>query len=185
MKTLFYMILNFTLTGLYAQSDYFEGNRTYCSLPDNERAKTLFPLGIKCINLNVRLGSAFQCFTELIEMDSSFCDAYFWAAYTLRLSNKNEEALTYYYLADSFSQNKAIEFKQNLAYLSMQLGADSLARKKYEEMKEYFPNSPEGFYGIALTSTIIGDVEYGLKNINIAESKNIKRNKDILFIKAI
>jgi hypothetical protein len=31
--------------------------------------------------------------------------------------------------------------------------------------------SPEGFYGIALTSTMIGDVDNGLKNIDIAIEK--------------
>ena len=90
-----------------------------------------------------------------------------------------------YYIADSLAQNKSIEFKQNLASTSMLIGADSLARRKFEEIKEYFPNSPEGFYGVALTSTKIGDVIYGLENINIAENKYNEPNEDAQLLKAI
>jgi tetratricopeptide (TPR) repeat protein len=184
-KIILLIILTSVFTNLYSQTDYFEGKRTYCEFPDNERIKEIFPLGIKCIQDNLYLGTALEIFSDVIKIDPTFCDAYFWAGYTFRLHNMNKEAVAMYYIADSLAQNKSIEFKQNLTSVSMLIGADSLARKKFEEIKEYFPSSPEGFYGVALSSTIIGDVGYGLENINIAEKKYRIENKDVQFLKAI
>lgn len=154
-------------------------------MPDSERVREIFPLGIQCIQNNLYLGSAVEIFSDVIKIDSTFCDAYFWKGYAYRMSNMNKEALVYYYVADSLAQNRSIEFKQNLATLSMIVGLDSLSRKKYEEIKEFFPNNPEGYYGVALTSTLLGDVDYGLENINIAERKYSQTNKDTQFLKAI
>lgn len=187
-KTALITICLFVFTSLFSQqnySDYFEGKRTYCSKPSDKRSLEIFDLGIKCIHQNVYLGSASQIFHDLIKTDSTFCDAYFWAGYTLKLSNDNIAAASYYYIADSLAQNKSIEFKQNLATTCMQIGATDLARKKYKEITEYFPSSPEGYYGIALTSTIIGDIDFGLENINIAEKKYSTENKDTQYLKAI
>jgi len=185
MKNLFLFLITFTFSNLYSQTDYFEGKRNYCELSENERIKEIFPLGIKCVQNRQYLGSAIEIFTDVIKIDATFCDAYFWAGYAFRLSNMNKEAVAMYYIADSLAQNKSIEFKQNLASTSMIIGADSLARRKFEEIKEYFPNSPEGFYGVALTSTKIGDVIYGLENINIAENKYNEPNEDAQLLKAI
>ncbi|MFA7616950.1 MAG: hypothetical protein WBF83_12745 [Moheibacter sp.] len=186
MKKLILLIVLIIFTPkLFSQSDYLLGHRTYCKFPDSERVKEIFPLGIECAQRNIYLGSAAQIFAEVIKIDSTFCDAYFWGGYVFRLSNMNKEAAAMYYMADSLAQNKSIEFKQNLATVSMIIGADNLARRKFEEMKEYFPESPEGFYGVALTSTVIGDVEYGLENINTAEEKHYGPNPDIQLLKAI
>jgi tetratricopeptide (TPR) repeat protein len=184
-KYIIQIIFTFLVTNLFSQNDYFLGNKTYCNFPESERAKEIFPIGIKCIQNNIYLGTAFEIFNDVINIDSTFCDAYFWAGYTLRLSNKNKEAFIYYYIADSLAQNKSIEFKQNLANISMQIGLDSVARKKYQEMTEHFPNSPEGYYGVALTSIMIGDIENGLNNINIAEVKYNYQNNDAILLKAI
>lgn len=127
-KTLLTILILFIFTNIYSQSDYFEGKRTYCEFPDNERISKIFPLGIQCIQKNIYLGSAVEIFTEVIKTDPTFCDAYFWAGYALRLSNMNKEAVAIYYLADSLSLNKLIEFKQNLATSSMLIGADYLTR---------------------------------------------------------
>lgn len=171
-----------------AQSEFtkkFDFNSTTCKFPDSERAKQIFPLGIECIKKNIYMGSVAEIMTEMIKIDSTFCDAYFWAGYALRKSEMNKEAVAMYYMADSLAQNKSFEYKQNLATTSMIIGANDLARKKFEEIKEYFPNSPEGFYGIALTSTMIGDVDYGLENVNIAEKKYGQPNSDTQLLKAI
>ena len=180
-----FLTLLFVILKSYSQTDYFQGKRTYCDYPDNERIREIYPLGIKAVQQNLYLGAALQIFTDVIKIDSTFCDAYFWAGYTLRLSNMNKEAVAMYYMADSLAQNKSIEFKQNLATASMLIGADSLARKKFKEITKYFPESPEGYYGIALTSTTIGDVDYGLENIEIAIQKYSSENKDGLFLKAV
>lgn len=182
------LIVVFTSLSLFSQStysDYFQGNRTYCEMPDSDRVKEIFPLGVKCIQDNIYFGAALQIFTEIIKIDSTFCDAYFWAGYTLRLTGYNEQAVGMYYIADSLAQNKSIEFKQNLATTSMMVGYIDLSRKKFEEITEHFPDSPEGYYGIALTSAEIGDIDYGLENINIAINKYQKDNKDAQFMKAI
>ncbi|MFA5619809.1 MAG: hypothetical protein WDA08_05835 [Weeksellaceae bacterium] len=189
MKTrILYLFLICFISQLNAQSGFtqnFDFNSTTCEFPDNERAREIFPLGIECIQRNIYLGSVAEIMTEIIKIDSTFCDAYYWAGYAFRKSDMNKEAVALYYMADSLAQNKSLEYKQNLAATSMIVGADDLARRKFEEIKEYFPNSPEGFYGVALTSTIIGDIDYGLENVNMAEKKYSQPNADTQLLKAI
>jgi len=189
MKQILTLILFFSLfANSYSQqnqTDYFLGNRTYCKKPDNERVNKIYPLGIKCVQQNLYLGAAFKIFSEVIKTDNSFCDAYFWAGYTLRLSNMEKEAVIFYHAADSLAQNKSIEFKQNLATLSMKVGRINFSRNKFKEMTTYFPESPEGYYGIGLTSLFIEDYANGLENINIAEKKYNNTNKDCQSLKAI
>ncbi|MEP7094987.1 MAG: hypothetical protein ABI793_13090, partial [Flavobacterium sp.] len=108
-----------------------------------------------------------------------FCDAYFFAGYSLRIQNKIKDALVYYYMADSLANNKSLEFKVNLASTALLVGADTLSRNKYKEIIKYFPESTEGYYGYALTSPIIGDVDKGLENINIVIEKSQISNKNI------
>ena len=187
MKTRFLIvILIFSLnTSLFGQSDYFLGKWTYCEMPSDSKTKELFNLGMDCIKQNYAIGATNNIFQDLIKKDKTFCDAYFFAGYTFRLSNMNKEAVVMYYMADSLSQNKSIEFKQNLATTSMLVGKIDLSRKKFKEITTFFPESPEGYYGIALTSTVIGDIDYGLENINIAEKKYATENKDVYFLKAV
>lgn len=167
------------------QTDYFLGKRTYCKQPDNERVNKIYPLGIRAVQQKSYLGAAFNIFAEVIETDNDFCDAYFWAGYTLKLSNEQEKAVIFYHAADSLAQNRSIEFKQNLATLAMKVGRMSFSRTKFKEMTEYFPESPEGYYGIGLTSLFIEDYKNGLENINIAENKYNIPNKDAQSLKAV
>lgn len=155
----------------YSQADYFNGNFTFCPIPNDKESKDNFKLGLDCIKANLYIGGANRLFLDLIKKDSTFCDAYFFAGYTYRLSNMDKPALTYYYYADSLSNNKSLIFKQNVAFMASKMGSFKLARKKYNEMKQFFPESPEGFYGVASTSIFIGDSEIGLENINIAIQK--------------
>lgn len=181
--TILFLIL---ISETYSQSsDYFNGKWTYCEKPADERSLKIFDLGIETIKRNTYVGAGNQIFHELIQKDSTFCDAYFFAGYTYRLSGMLKEAVAYYYMADSLANNKSIEFKQNLATTSLLAGAVDLSRKKFVEITKYFPQSPEGYYGIALTSTEIGDVENGLNNINIAIEKYQRENKDAIYLKAI
>ena len=167
------------------ETDYFLGKRTYCKKPTDERSVKLYNLGLECIRKNLYLGSAVKIFTELIEKDQSFCDAYFLAGYAFRMSNMNDEAVVLYYAADSLAQNRSVEFKQNLATVSMMTGNIQLSRKKFKEMTQFFPDNPEGFYGIALTSLVVEDYENGLENINLAEKKYINENEDCFALKAV
>lgn len=155
----------------YSQSEYFNGNYTTCPIPNGKDSKDNYQLGIDCIKANQFIGGANRLFLDLIKKDSTFCDAYFFAGYTYRLSNMDKAALTYYYYADSLSNNKSLIFKQNLAFMASKMGSFKLARKKYNEMKDFFPESPEGFYGIASTSIFIGDTQNGLENLKIAIKK--------------
>jgi tetratricopeptide (TPR) repeat protein len=95
-------------------------------------------------------------------------------------------------LADSLAKNKSIEFKSNLAAAAFRIQSPNgmkLARKKYNEIIEYFPASPEGYYGFAITSPEIGDVDKGLENINIAIEKYYSNYQpikdDVYFVKGI
>lgn len=184
-KTLLLILLLCSSNNIFSQSDYFLGQRTYCDMPTQNDSRKDFQLGIDCIHQNLYIGAANQLFQRLIKQDSLFCDAYFFAGYTFRLSNMKKEAFAMYYMADSLSQHKSIEFKQNLAMMSVTIGNIQFARKKYLEMIKYFPSSPEGYYGVAITSPEIGDFDFGLENINIAEKKYNVENKDVQFIKAI
>ena len=146
------------------------GDKLYCELSE-KKDKDLFKLGMDCIKQNLYIGAASKIFQDLTKKDKAFCDGYFFAGVTFRISNMNREAFLMYYMADSLSQNKSIEFKQNLATTSILVNKIDLARKKYTEITNYFPKSPEGYYGIALTAPMIGDFENGLENIKIAINK--------------
>ncbi|GGI57153.1 hypothetical protein GCM10011444_14620 [Winogradskyella haliclonae] len=173
--------------------NYLEGKRLYCESKSPE-ALRLFNIGIKTLNLNKSLEKKYlkktsEVFLNAYKADSTFCDAMFFAGYSLRLMN-DEYATVCYYMADSLSNNKSIEFKINLAAEAMKFGNNEgfqLARKKYIETIKYFPESPEGYYGLALTSTIFKDLEEGLENLNIAIKRynelGLKINEDLFFLK--
>lgn len=190
---LVYILLSLIAFSQAYSQNYFEGKNLYCK-SENFEALKKFNGGIEILNLNHNLDPKYLAinttiFFDAVKMDKSFCDAYFFVGYTLRLQNKLDLALRYYYIADSLSQNKSIEFKQNLAVTALMLGKDKLSRKKYSEIIKYFPESPEGYYGVALTSPIIGDVETGLENINLAFEKyknsGQKVNDDALFLNGV
>jgi len=190
-KFLTIIILFFIASNAQSQSDYFEGKRLYCE-SENQEAIRLFNIGIETLHLNTSLNKKFlkktsDVFFRAYQTDTTFCDAMFFTGYTLRLLN-DKNALVFYYMADSLANNKSIEFKMNLATESLRFENDEgvkIARKKYNEITEFFPESPEGYYGIALTSTMIGDVDNGLKNIDTAIEKYNVENKDALFLKSV
>jgi tetratricopeptide (TPR) repeat protein len=167
----------FTFNLIFSQ-DYMSGQKKYCETSD-PKILELYDLGFRSLQFKDMIGASTNVFFDITKKAPTLCDAYFWTGYTLRLQNKPKLALAFYYTADSLSNNKSIEFKQNLAMTSILVGKIDLARKKYSEMINYFPESPEGFYGFALTSTMIGDVEKGLENIKIAIEKYGERNNQI------
>ncbi|WP_394776959.1 tetratricopeptide repeat protein [Flavobacterium sp.] len=185
------LILN---TSLIFSQNYFEGKNLYCKSGNPESIK-LFDLGIETLYLNKSLNKKYlqmtsNVFFKAYEQDTTFCDALFFTGYTLRLLN-DKKALAFYMLADSL-YNKSIEFKTNLAAEGLRYGTENsikIARKKYNEIIKLFPDSPEGYYGFAVTSSILGDTEKGLENINIAIEKykvtNSKINDDVVFLKGI
>ncbi|WP_452220113.1 tetratricopeptide repeat protein [Lacinutrix salivirga] len=186
------IILLFILSNTFLFSqNYFEGKRLYCK-SENPEAIRLFNIGIETLKLNTSLNKKYlkktsEVFLAAYKEDTTFCDAMFFTGYTLRLLD-DKYAFAYYYVADSLANNKSIEFKTNLASEGLRSGIKKgleIARRKYSEIVEFFPDSPEGYYGIALTSTEIGDIENGLKNINLAINKYKSENKDALFLKAI
>jgi tetratricopeptide (TPR) repeat protein len=192
MKQLFLIFLLLLFSKNYSQ-DYFKGKKTYCE-PKTERAQDLFKSGIKILHLNSQLNPEYleknrMVFFEAIKEDSTFCDAYFFVGYTSRLLNNFELAFPYYYMADSLAVKPALEFKQNLAITAMASDAWDFARLKYSEIKTNFPDNPEGYYGIAVTSLMIGDYEEGVANATTAmrmyNSQKDDKITDARFIKAV
>jgi tetratricopeptide (TPR) repeat protein len=187
------LLLFILLFSSLSAQDYFNGKNPYCT-PKTERAEDLFKSGIKILHLNSQLDPDYlaknrMVFFEAIKEDSTFCDAYFFVGYTSRLLNEFELALPYYYMADSLAVKPALEFKQNLAIAAMASESMELARLTYTEMKEDFPSSPEGYYGLALTSLMFGDYQEGVTNATTAwrmynSTKDVKI-ADARFIKAI
>jgi len=194
MKKIFVILLILNMNLIFSQ-DYFEGKRLYC-ISENPEALKLFNLGIETLYLNKSLDQKYlkitsNIFFKAYKTDTTFCDALFFTGYTLRLLN-DKKAFALYIMADSLSNNKSMEFKTNLAAEGLRYGSEKslkIARTKYEELIKFFPESPEGYYGFAVTAPIFGDVDKGLENINIAinkyTQKNIELKDDVIFLKGV
>lgn len=159
------------------QDPYFLGKTNYCT-PEKPESKKKFDAAIQGLNFPKYYGGITNLLVKAIKEDPKYCDAYFLAGYYFRLQEMHKEALTLYYVADSLSQNKAPNFKQNLAIEFMRLGRVDRAREKYIEMVKYFPQNPEGYYGIGNTSIILGDHDFGLENLKKAEELYNGKMKD-------
>lgn len=168
MKKLLTILIFIFSVNSFAQDFYFLGKTNYCT-PKKAESKKQFDVAILSLQFPKYYGGATNMLMKTIEEDKEYCDAYFMAGYLFRLQNMEKEAVTLYYMADSLAQNKAPIFKMNLAVSAFRLGAMDLARKKYQQMTTYFPENPEGYYGIANTSIIIGDFDNGLNNLKTAE----------------
>lgn len=167
-KLLIIFILIFSIKG-FSQDGYFFGKTNYCT-PEKSESKKNFEIGIRALQYPEFYEKASNILVLTADKDPKYCDAFFLAGYLLRLQNKHEDAIAYYYVADSLAQNKAPIFKQNLAIEFMRFGKADEARKKYEEMVKYFPTNPEGYYGIANTSIVLADYDKGIENLKEAES---------------
>mgnify|MGYP003575930885 CR=1 FL=1 len=193
MKRIILVILILSINSTFSQN-YFEGKNLYCK-SENAEAMKIFNDGIEILYLNKSLDKKYlkitsNIFFDAYKKDTTFCDALFFAGYTLRLLN-DKNALALYIAADS-SYHKSIEFKTNLAAECLKYGNEKtikIARKKYSEIITLFPDNPEGYYGFALTSPILGDYEKGLENINIAVEKykiiNPKLKDDVIYLQGI
>ncbi len=180
----FILICFFNIGKSQIKTDYFQGNTFYCT-PKDDKIIELFQLGMKSLQFEKFHGAAMNIFTDLIKNDTVFCDAYFMTGYMLDLFKEDTLAFAFLNVADSLAQNKSIEFKLTAAMNSMKIGRPDIAKRKYEETKEFFPDSPEGYYGTALISPFYGEFEYGLENINTAINKYKRNGKDALFLKAV
>lgn len=193
MKKKYYFIFVLIFNYSFSQ-DYFLGKKLYCET-QNTRSKELFDTGIETLYLNKSLDKKYLAMTadvfyKAYKVDSTFCDAIFFAGYTSSLLGEHKTALACYYVADSISKNKSIEFKINLAAEALKFDNDfgiKLARKKYNEIIQFFPESLEGYYGFAITSPELKDYEEGLKNIDIAIQKTTNSHKinEFNFVKGL
>jgi tetratricopeptide (TPR) repeat protein len=162
--------------------DYFMGEKLFCGSANNE-AITCVANGLTIMHLlennQENIEKCAALFSMGVKKDSTFCDAYFFTGYALSMLGNNKDAIVYYYMADSLSNNKSLIFKVNLAATALKAGPAGvdLARKKYEEIIKYFPYSPEGHHGYAVTSTIIGDYDKGLQQVEIAIYKYKRQHK--------
>jgi len=163
---------------LAAQSGYMSGNYKYCELSPSFNEK--FKLGMEALSYKKYEGVAAKIFLDIVKQQPNSCDSFFWAGYSFRMQNRNKEAFACFYIADSLNQNKSIEFKQSLAVTSFIIDKIDFSRAKYEEIIKFFPDSPEGYYGVAITSPMIGDFKNGLDNVLIAIEKYGDRNNEIM-----
>lgn len=175
--------------------NYFEGKNLYCK-STSPKANELFNLGLETIRLNSSMDEKYfkiasNIFFKAYKEDTTFCDALFFVGYSLRLAN-DRKAFAFYIMADSLANNKSIEFKINLAYEGIRMGSDksiAISRKTYLKLIEYFPQSPEGYYGFAITSPMIGDFEKGVVYLDTAIIKYKEQNSEIkpevFFIKGV
>lgn len=184
-KTTF-LILFLTFKTLFGQLDnsYFSGNKFYCQ-PKTEKAKEMFQLGMRTLQFKQYHGAGVKIFTDLITEDRGFCDAFFMDGYLLDFMGETKLAFPLLYAADSLANNKSLEFKSKIATNALKNNRPEVALKKYEEMKTYFPENAEGYYGVALLSPIFEKYEYGLENIDIAINKYNSKSDDSYFVKAI
>lgn len=190
MKRILLLCIIFSIDLCYGQTahDYFSGDDPHCEF-QNDEDRNLFKLGLEGLQFKSLIPQAGLVFMSLIKKDSTQCDAYFMVGYTLRLQNKFKEATMFYYLADSLSPKKSLLFKQNLAAAASNIGRFDIAAKAYNDIITYFPDSPEGYYGMANTSIFTGNFENGMIHIDQAFLKykihNIKIGNEVYLTKAI
>ena len=177
-KILIIFILIFSIKG-FSQDSYFLGRTNYCT-PQKAESKKSFETSFLALKYPKYYGGYTNLLMKTAKEDPNYCDAYFMAGYFFRLQDMHKEALALYYIADSLAQNKALIFKQNLAVEFMRFDQLGHARKTYAEMIKYFPESPEGYYGMANTTIIVGDYDNGLEHLRKAEKlyKNSGSVKD-------
>ena len=161
------VLLVFFCTQAYSQ-DYFRGKNLHCST-NNPEAKRLFDGGIEVLHLNDRLDKKYlamnaEIFGRAILQDTTFCDGYFFAGYTLNLLGQFREAYAFHKMADKLSPKVDLLYKQNLAAICLKVGLIDEARENYNQMVQFFPESPEGYYGVAITSPMVGDYSNGIIN---------------------
>lgn len=181
MRTSILILLLFCSSFIFSQN-YFEGKNLYCKSENPEAIKS-FNAGIELLYLNQSLDKKYlkmtsEVFFKAYQLDKSFCDALFFTGYTLKLLD-DKDAVSFYYMADSLANHRSPEFKINLASEFLKFGTEhsiSLAQKKYSEIKQYFPEDPEGYYGFALTSMMLGSPKEGLENIDLADEKYKAQN---------
>lgn len=159
---------------------------------DNQEINTLYEMGFSALEKPEYYNTAGRIFFQIIQLDKSLCDAYYYTGVSLTKQDKDDAAYTYLYYADSLATQPTLPFKIALAESALRIGNVGLARKKYEEIKSDFPNSPEGYYGLSLTATSIGDLVEGLVNTDrtLLKYKNASgltptREQEIYLIKAI
>lgn len=190
MKNLILFILFSNL--IYSQNHYFSGAVLNCRT-ENKEAKRLFDAGIKLMHLNEKMDPKYlainaDIFAKAILQDTTFCDAYFFAGYILNLSGNYREAYAFHKVADMKSKEPILIYKQNLAAVTLKVDLVDEARETYKEIVKYFPGSPEGYFGIALTTPQLGDYKEGLKNINQAQKlyhTDALEQDHVFFIKGI
>lgn len=159
---------------------------------DNKELLDLYETGFSALQQTAYYNTAGRIFFQIIQQDKSLCDAYYYTGIALTKQDKDAAAYSYLYYADSLSTQPQMSFKIALAESALRIGNVGLARKKYEEIKQYFPQRPEGYYGLSLTATSIGDLVEGLVNTDrtLAKYKSTggltpEREQEIYFIKAI
>lgn len=172
---------------------YFEGKRLHCP-SQNPEARKLFDSGIKILHLNSQLKPKYlminaNVFADAIMKDTLFCDAYFFAGYTLGLANKYKESYAFYMVADTLNPNPSLLYKLNAAAACLKVGDFSRARYIFTKMTDYFPESAEGYYGVAVTAPMHGDYENGLQKLEkafeIYKKQSYKPGKETYLIKAV
>ncbi|MGG5578642.1 hypothetical protein ACPDHL_15070 [Myroides sp. C15-4] len=159
---------------------------------DNKEIITLYETGFSALQKTTYYNTAGRIFFQIIQQDKTLCDAYYYTGVALTKQDKDDAAYTYLYYADSLATQPQMPFKIALAESALRVGNVGLARKKYQEIKQYFPDRPEGYYGLSLTATSIGDLVEGLVNTDrtLAKYKStggltLEREQEIYLIKAI
>lgn len=179
------------VTGFAQETPTYTDETLSCPT-DNQEINTLYEMGFSALEKPEYYNTAGRIFFQIIQLDKSLCDAYYYTGVSLTKQDKDDAAYTYLYYADSLAIQPTLSFKIALAESALRIGNVGLARKKYEEIKSDFPNSPEGYYGLSLTATSIGDLVEGLVNTDrtLLKYKNAggltpTREQEIYLIKAI
>ncbi len=196
MKYIKTLIIYFLFLGILnaqnqTESYIYESIKFECPT-ENDTIKALYKSAFEALNTPKYINTAGKIFFNILQIDKSLCDAYFFTGIALTQQEKHQAALSYYYYADSLATNNNSVFKEELAQAALRVNNVGLARKKYEEIIKYFPEDPDGYYGLGLTATTLGDSEEGLKNLEIAEQKylseqswTVQRKNEVWLMKAI
>jgi len=162
------LLLAILLVQLTTAQEYFGTKKVYCPLA-NESDIALFNAGLDGLKHPKKYEASLKNYLKIIESQPNACDAYFMVGYFYKLKNQQDLALRYFTNADSLAQNKSIEFKQYVACGYFASNKIALAKTKFQEIITYFPESPEGYLGLA--STELDAPVKGLQDLAIAFEK--------------
>ena len=173
MKKLFIFFI--LITSVLTQAQELP-KQIYCK-SSSQKAVNLFLEGKRSLS-NGQIDVAQKFFYNIVQEDSTFCDAQFYLGYTYQLQDEWELAANYYVTA--YQLNNSVPFYiQNLGQTLIVLGYHKKACEIFMRLVEIDPENPEGYYGIAMSAEALDHNNSAMKYLEKAMELYLNKNKRI------